>query len=65
MLGYALGASYQRWERYATPVGLAILAVLLLLIGGSKLLAARRRMREELEVLEPLEHEQLEPDREE
>jgi len=65
VLGYALGASYQRWERYATPVGLAILAVLLLLIGGSKLLAARRRMREELEVLEPLEHEQLEPDREE
>lgn len=56
-LGYALGASYERWERYATPVGLAILAILLVLIGGSKLLAVRRRMKEELEALEPLEHD--------
>jgi membrane protein DedA with SNARE-associated domain len=57
MLGYALGASYERWEKYATPVGLAILVVLLVLIGGSKLLAVRRRMREELEGIEPLEHD--------
>lgn len=57
VLGYALGASYERWERYATPVGLAILVILLVLIGGSKLLAVRRRMKEELEVLEPLEHD--------
>ena len=57
VLGYALGASYERWQRYATPIGLAILAVLLLLIGGSKLLAVRRRMREGLEGLEPLEHD--------
>ena len=56
-LGYALGASYERWERYATPVGLAILAILLVLIGGSKLLAVRRRMKEEREALEPLEHD--------
>ena len=56
-LGYALGASYERWERYATPAGLAILAILLVLIGGSKLLAVRRRMKEELEGLEPLEHD--------
>jgi undecaprenyl-diphosphatase len=56
-LGYALGASYERWERYATPVGLAILAILLVLIGGSKLLAVRRRMKDELEALEPLEHD--------
>ncbi len=61
-LGYALGASYERWERYATPVGLAILAILLVLIGGSKLLAVRRRMKEELEASEPLDP--LEPDRE-
>lgn len=56
-LGYALGASYERWERYATPIGLAILAILLVLIGGSKLLAVRRGMKEELEALEPLEHD--------
>jgi membrane protein DedA with SNARE-associated domain len=57
VLGYALGASYQRWEKYATPLGLGILLVLLLLVGGSKLLAVRRRMKEELEELEPLEHD--------
>jgi undecaprenyl-diphosphatase len=57
VLGYALGAGYERWEKYATPVGLAILVVLLVLIGGSKLLAVRRRMKEELEGLEPLEHD--------
>jgi membrane protein DedA with SNARE-associated domain len=49
LLGYALGASYQRWERYLTPGGIVLLAILLLLIGGSKLLAARRRVKEELE----------------
>jgi hypothetical protein len=57
VLGYARGASYERWEKFATPIGLVILTVLLLLIGGSKLLAVRRGMREELEGLEPLEHD--------
>ncbi len=58
VLGYALGASYQRWERYLTPGGLALLAVLLLLIGGSKLFAARRQVKEELEEVETrLEHD--------
>jgi membrane protein DedA with SNARE-associated domain len=57
LLGYALGASYERWEKYATPIGLVIVAVLLLLIGGSKLLAMRRSMKQELEGLEPLEHD--------
>jgi len=57
VLGYALGASYERWERYATPLGLAILLVLLLLIGASKLLAVRRRMKEEIQDPEPLEHD--------
>jgi membrane protein DedA with SNARE-associated domain len=51
LIGYALGESYERWERYATPVGLALLAVLLLLIGGSKLLAARRKGKEEYEAI--------------
>jgi undecaprenyl-diphosphatase len=48
IIGYALGASYQRFERYATPVGLGLLVLLLFLIGGSKFLAARRKLREEL-----------------
>jgi len=43
VLGYILGASYERWKGYLTPVGLGILAVLLLLIGWAKLRAARRR----------------------
>ena len=66
LLGYALGASYERWEKYLTPIGLGLLVVLLLLIGGSKLLAARRKVKEDLEEIEEqleLEHE-LEHDRE-
>jgi len=52
VLGYALGASYERWERYLTPIGLGFLVVLLLAIGGSKFLAARRKVREELGEIE-------------
>lgn len=52
VLGYALGASYQSWEKYLTSAGLGILLVLLLLIGGSKLLAARRRVEEDIVDLE-------------
>jgi undecaprenyl-diphosphatase len=52
LLGYFLGASYQRWQKYLTPAGIVILVILLILIGGSKLLAVRRRMREELEEIE-------------
>lgn len=48
-LGYALGASYQRWERYATPFGLALLVVLLFAVGASKLVAARRQVKGDLE----------------
>jgi membrane protein DedA with SNARE-associated domain len=51
-LRYAHGASYQRSEPYVTPIGIGLLAVLLLLIGGSKLLAARRRVREDLQEAE-------------
>ena len=52
VIGYLLGASYHRWERYATPVGLALLVVLVLSIGASKLVAARRRLRGDLERVE-------------
>jgi membrane protein DedA with SNARE-associated domain len=58
LIGYALGEGYQRWERYATPFGIALLVLLLLLIGASKLLAARRRVKEALEEDEAeLEHD--------
>jgi len=53
VLGYAIGASYERWKRYLTPGGLVILAVLLLLIGGSKLIAARRSVQGEMQDMEP------------
>jgi undecaprenyl-diphosphatase len=52
VLGYAIGASYERWKGYLTPGGLAILVVLLLLIGATKLLAARRNVESELDELE-------------
>ncbi len=52
VLGYAIGASYDRWKGYLTPIGLAILAVLILLIGGSKLLAARREVKGDLQEME-------------
>ncbi len=48
-LGYVLGASYQRWERYATPFGLALLVVLLFAVGASKFVAARRKVKGDLE----------------
>jgi membrane protein DedA with SNARE-associated domain len=57
-IGYTLGASYQRFERYATPVGIGLLVLLLFVVGGSKFLAARRRDSEELEeVSEELDDE--------
>lgn len=65
ILGYVLGESYERWERYATPVGLGLLAVLLFLIGGSKFLAARRRMRKDFDEIEgELAHERGSAERE-
>jgi len=62
LIGYALGESYDRLERYATPFGLGLLAFLLLLIGGSKLLAARRRVRKEFEEIEAEVEHDLEPE---
>lgn len=52
VLGYLIGESYERWEKYLTPIGLAILVVLVLLIGLTKMLAARREVREDLAELE-------------
>ena len=52
LIGYGLGESYERLERYATPLGIVLLVILLLLVGGSKLLAARRKVREEFEEIE-------------
>lgn len=43
VLGYLVGASYQRWEPYLRRGGLAVLAILLLLIGGSKFVSRRRK----------------------
>lgn len=60
VIGYVLGASYERLERYATPFGLALLVLLLFAVGGSKFLAARRRVSEELEEIE----EELDDERE-
>ncbi len=42
ILGYAIGASYERWKKYLTPGGLIVMVLLLLLVGGARLLAARR-----------------------
>jgi len=64
LLGYGLGASYQRWERYLTPIGLVVLALLLLLIGGSKILAARRQVREDLEEVEAVPKHEHDHERE-
>jgi membrane protein DedA with SNARE-associated domain len=59
MIGYALGESYERLERYATPFGVGLLVLLLLVFGGSKFFAARRKVREEFDEIEA----ELEDDR--
>jgi undecaprenyl-diphosphatase len=47
VLGYLLGASYERWKGYLTPIGLGILVVLLVFVGWTRLRARRRdAMRE-------------------
>ena len=59
-IGYGLGASYERLERYATPFGLGLLVLLLFVVGGSKFLAARRKVSEEFEEIS----EELDAERE-
>jgi undecaprenyl-diphosphatase len=60
-LGYGLGASYERWERYATPFGLVLLVLLLFVVGASKLLAARRKVKKDLEEIEVGRERGLDP----
>lgn len=60
VIGYVLGASYERLERYATPFGIGLLVLLLFVVGGSKFLATRRKVSEELEEIE----EELDDERE-
>jgi membrane-associated protein len=57
LIGYALGASYERWARYSTRAGIAILAVLVLLIVGSKFLVSRRTRELDRTEAEILEHD--------
>jgi undecaprenyl-diphosphatase len=58
VVGYVLGASYERWERYATPGGLVILVVLVFAVVASKFLRRRRKMKEgPEEVRDPVEAE--------
>lgn len=50
LLGYLLGASYERWKGYLTPIGLGILVVLLLFIVWTRWRGRRREaMREAAE----------------
>jgi membrane protein DedA with SNARE-associated domain len=49
VLGYVVGASYQRWEPYLGQGGLVVLAILLLLIGGSKFVSRRRKQSRDRE----------------
>ena len=64
MVGYVLGESYDRLERYATQFGIAVLVLLILLIGGSKFLSKRRRVVKEFEEIEAEVEEDLRSDHE-
>jgi undecaprenyl-diphosphatase len=52
VIGYVLGESYERLERFATPFGLVLLGLLVVLILGSKFLAARRKVMEEFDQIQ-------------
>jgi hypothetical protein len=53
VLGYLIGASYERWKGYLTPVGLGILVLLVAFILGTRWWGRRRAARRE--VAEPPE----------
>ena len=53
-LGYVIGASYERWKGYLTPVGLGVLVVLLAFIFWTRWRGRRREARRDAaERLEP------------
>jgi len=47
VLGYLIGASYERWKGYLTPVGLGVLVVLLAFIFWTRWRGRRREARRE------------------
>ncbi|HVH53486.1 MAG TPA: DedA family protein [Actinomycetota bacterium] len=47
VLGYVIGASYERWKGYLTPVGLAVLVLLLAFILWTRWRGRRREARRE------------------
>jgi membrane protein DedA with SNARE-associated domain len=61
VLGYLIGASYERWKGYLTPVGLGILVLLAAFILGTRWWGRRREAHRE--VAERLEAERPEAER--
>jgi membrane protein DedA with SNARE-associated domain len=47
VLGYLIGASYERWKGYLTPIGLGILVLLLAFILWTRWRGRRRKARRE------------------
>jgi hypothetical protein len=48
VLGYLIGASYERWKGYLTPVGLGILVLLAAFILGTRWWGRRREAHREV-----------------
>jgi membrane-associated protein len=57
LLGYAIGASYERWEGYLTTAGLGLVVVVVVLVGLSRLHAARGSGERDREALDTGEGE--------
>jgi membrane protein DedA with SNARE-associated domain len=57
LLGYAIGASYERWEGYLTTAGLGLVVVVVVLVGFSTLRAARRSVERDRQALDAGEDE--------
>lgn len=54
VLGFLVGESYKRWEKYSTPGGIVLIVLVVLLIWGSRWLASRRQIQGEAEPAEAL-----------